>query len=242
MFILHKKHTYCSMRRNCYILVSGNIQVRSHQMKKTKQNKTIEQARTKSPIILASCTAAQLVNCCPWWGRQQSTPLVNKCSLEKIVRGAQNVISTQHILLLAKQNNNKKKSLKIIDWSHRFCLFYFAQTTFFIAQYTGRKWKWTERERIVLGWGHWPTTVKQKHLTKKKKKKKKGRKQLKIFKTLLPLFFLFVTLLFTYFYALLIPQCNLRHNKVHYLYVHSIWPLAFNSRPHNRKQQFTFLS
>lgn len=96
-----------------------------------------------------------------------------------------------------KTKKTKKKSLKIIDWSHRFCLvsFCFAQTTFFIAQYTGRKWKWTNREDSLRLRTFWLTTVKQKH-----SKKKKGRKQLlKIFRTLLPLVFLFLTLLFSRF-------------------------------------------
>lgn len=57
MFILHKKHTYCSMRRNCVIFSSLETSRSGHTKEKKKQRQKIEQAHTKLPIILASCTA-----------------------------------------------------------------------------------------------------------------------------------------------------------------------------------------
>lgn len=144
MFILHKKHTYCSMRRNSVISsFLETLESRSGHTKEINKNnrtgtyKSYPSYWPPAQLHTSHHTEANLGLTAVRGGySNKSRALVNKCSLEKIVRGAHNVIY-HHSIFYFWQN---KKSLKIIDWSHRLSVqFYFKQTTFFIAQYTGRK-------------------------------------------------------------------------------------------------------
>lgn len=152
------------MRRNS--VKSSVLETSESRSGHTKEKPRTEQAHTKLPIILASSTAAHeslhrsysWVDCRPRRVRRQVDG-----SRQQMQLGEDRQEPTMLSITTAYSTFGKTKSLKTVDWSHRLSV----QTTFVIAQYTGRKWKWTNWEDSLRLQTFWPTTVKQKHQTKK---------------------------------------------------------------------------
>lgn len=144
MFILppKKKHTFCSIKTNFHIILSGNVQVCSHQRNKQKQqNRHIQSYPSYWPpaqVHTSHHVEAHLGLTAVHDGRRSSSRAhVNKCSLEK---DRQEEPMMLHITT-AYSNFGKTRRLKIHLIGHEGCplSFTWMRQPSLIKQFTGRK-------------------------------------------------------------------------------------------------------
>lgn len=110
MFILHKKHTYCSMRRNSVIssVLETSESRLAHTKEINKNNRTGTYKVTHRVGLLHSCTLSLGLTAVHSGYSNKTRALVNKQNSEETVRGAHNVIY-HHSIFYFWQNKKLKK-------------------------------------------------------------------------------------------------------------------------------------